>query len=305
MSNTSKTSQNILRGFLFLPLLLIFFSCAGLPTADPTVNPAKTQRESFAEIEAVQPHWQPFVQSIDIFHGKTAKPKFEYWALRLDLSAPDLQIVMKGGADDAADGSTLSAKVSSFVSENGLIAGINATPFNIVSSKEGRPIKNIGIVISGGRQTSPASPRYDALVFYTDGTTAIVSQAAIQSTENIANAIGGFHQILVNGEPAQHTLNMEKRHPRSAAGISANGEYLYLLVIDGRRLNSAGSTEKETALLLLALGSWNGINFDGGGSTALALRGTDGKVRVVNTPIHGGLPGRERAVAGCLGIAEK
>jgi len=56
-------------------------------------------------------------------------------------------------------------------------------------------------------------------------------------------------------------------------------------------------------MILLALGSWNGLNLDGGGSTALALRGADGKVRVVNTPVHSGIPGLERAVAGCLGIA--
>jgi exopolysaccharide biosynthesis protein len=97
-------------------------------------------------------------------------------------------------------------------------------------------------------------------------------------------------------------LELEERHPRSAAGVSANGEYLYLLVVDGRRSGSIGSTEKETALLLRVLGSWDGINFDGGGSSALALRYPDGKVRVVNTPIHNMIPGTERAVAGCVGI---
>jgi len=301
MSNLRKTSQYILRGFLFLSVSLILFSCAALPSSDP----ARTQPESFAAVEAVLPHWQPFEQGVGFFHGKTAKPELEFWALRIELGAPNLQIVIKGGAEDVADGAdlTLSAKVSSFVSANGLTAGINAAPFDIASSKENQPIKNVGIVISDGKQIAPANSRYDALVFFKDGKAAIVNQSAIKSTENIVNAVGGFHHILVNGEPAERTLKRESRDPRSAAGISANGEYLYLLVIDGRRAESVGSTEKETAMLLLALGSWNGLNLDGGGSTALALRGTDGKVRVVNTPVHGGIPGRERAVAGCIGIA--
>jgi exopolysaccharide biosynthesis protein len=97
-------------------------------------------------------------------------------------------------------------------------------------------------------------------------------------------------------------LNLTPRHPRSVAGISSNGRYLYLLVIDGRRLGSIGSTEAETALLLQVLGASEGINFDGGGSTALALLYPDGEVRVVNTPIHDQILGKERAVAGCLGI---
>ncbi|WP_461247563.1 phosphodiester glycosidase family protein, partial [Treponema sp. R6D11] len=63
--------------------------------------------------------------------------------------------------------------------------------------------------------------------------------------------------------------------------------------------------EEETALLLRQLGSWEGINFDGGGSTALAMRFADGKIRVVNTPIHGGIQGQERAVAGCIGVKIK
>jgi len=92
------------------------------------------------------------------------------------------------------------------------------------------------------------------------------------------------------------------RHPRSAAGISSDNKYLYLIVIDGRQIKSIGGTEAETALLLRALGASEAINFDGGGSSALVLRYPNGKVRVVNTPIHGQIPGRERAVAGCLGI---
>ena len=108
--------------------------------------------------------------------------------------------------------------------------------------------------------------------------------------------------ILSDGKISMHTESNNARHPRSAAGISADGKYLYLLVIDGRRLASAGSTEAETALILKQLGAWNGINFDGGGSSALALRFPDGKVRPINTPIHNNIPGLERAVAGCLGV---
>jgi hypothetical protein len=284
----------------FFSVSLFFFSCATRPPSET----ARALAESFAAVEAVLPNWQQVAQGVGFFHGRTAVPEFEFWALKIELDAPELKIVVKGGAEDTAGG-TLSAKVSSFVGANGLTAGINAAPFDIASSKEGQPIKNVGIVISGGKHVSPASSRYDALVFYKDGKAAIVNQAAIKSIVNIENAVGGFYQILKDGEPAERTLTRENREPRSAAGISADGKYLYLLVIDGRRADSGGGTEKETALLLLALGSWNGLNLDGGGSTALALRGADGKVRVVNTPVHGGILGMERAVAGCLGIAAK
>jgi exopolysaccharide biosynthesis protein len=283
--------------FLFIfSLLQILVNCT-------TLSPVSLEKENpavFLSVEAVQPQWQMFSGGIDYFHGKIASPKLEFWALRIEFPMMSDRIVVKSGAMSAER--TLSIKVSSFVLDNGLIAGINTVPFDVSSANEGLPIQNMGVVISEGQLIAPVNPRYDALVFFADGRAAIVNQTAINSTEYIVNAAGGFHKILVNGEPAERTQNREGRHARTAAGISVDSNYLYLLVIDGGRFGSIGSTEKETALLLRSFGSVEGINFDGGGSSALALRYPDGKVRVVNNPVHGGIPGRERAVAGCLGI---
>jgi hypothetical protein len=284
---------------IFFTLIFVFSSCT-------TISPVSLKKETpsvFKTVENTQPQWQIFADGIDYFCGKISSPALEFWALKIDLSAQELDIVVKGGAQ--IDDQTLSIKVSNFARDNDLLAGINAVPFDIVSSKEGRVIQNVGIVISNGKMISRANPNYDALVFYKNGKTAIVNQAAIKSIENIENAVGGFHQILSNGELTQRTHDRKARHPRSAAGISQDGKYLYLVVIDGRRAGSIGATEEETALLLRRFGSWEGINFDGGGSSALAMRFADGKVRTVNTPIHDGIPGRERAVAGCIGIKQR
>jgi len=286
-------------------LLITVFSCK---TTSP--NTTKESLVSFATVETVEPQWQLFADGVDYFHGKIASPQLEFWALRIDLSAPDIRIVVRGGAltsgafaSGADEERTNSTKVSSFVRDNNLLAGINTVPFDVVSARENQPIKNMGLVISDGRLISPVNPNYDTLVFYKNGGAAIVSQKAIGSMENIENAVGGFHQILTAAQAAERTNDLESRHPRSAAGVSANGNFLYLLVIDGRRAGSEGSTEKETALLLRSLGCHDGINLDGGGSSALALRYPNGNIRTANTPVHGGIPGRERAVAGCLGIA--
>jgi exopolysaccharide biosynthesis protein len=287
-----RYSTTALAAATFLSFFILL-SCAS--------NPAGAARESFASVEAVEPQWQPLATDVDFFHGKIIKPRLEIWAVQIDLASPQTRILVKGGASH--DGETiLSAKVSSFVRDNGLIAGINAVPFDIVSAEEGRPITNAGVVISSGRLISPPNPRFDALVLYKDGRLAIVKQEAIGGIEEIESAVGGFYRILISGEPEERTKLLCERHPRSAAGVSADGRRLYLLVIDGRRPASVGATEEETALLLRAIGSYDGLNFDGGGSSALALRINDGAVRVANTPIHNGIPGQERAVAGCIGV---
>jgi exopolysaccharide biosynthesis protein len=209
-----------------------------------------------------------------------------------------------GGDVDETDkaGTFRSVTVSSFVRSRGLLAGINALPFYPSSDREGEPRTNTGLVISDGVMLSPPHTAFDALVFYPDGSAAIVPQSRVKSADGIANAVGGFYRVLEGGCLTERAANGKERHPRSAVGICAGGRYLYLLVIDGRRPGSAGSTEAETAVILKRLGASEGLNFDGGGSSALALRYPDGHIRVANTPVHSGIPGRERAVAGCLGV---
>jgi hypothetical protein len=304
--------------FFFVTAFFTFLSCKTLSPVNGEVKFI-----SASSPETLLPQWASFADDVSgglaYCAGKLSFPQLEFHALRMDLSEPALKVFVAAGnasgggtGRGSAAGVFLSTTISSFVRDNGLLAGINALPFDPVSGRENEPRVNVGIVITDGVMLSPPHPHFDALVFYTDGSVAIIAQPEIQSAENIVNAVGGFRRILEGGEPVPRVLELRDRHPRSAAGISSDGKFLYLLVIDGRRPGSVGGTEKETALLLRSLGAAKGINFDGGGSSALALRYPDGPasggnaiggtVRTVNTPIHGGIPGRERAVAGCLGI---
>lgn len=64
------------------------------------------------------------------------------------------------------------------------------------------------------------------------------------------------------------------RHPRSAIGTSEGGRILWLIAVDGRQPASAGMTLVELADLMRELGITEGLNLDGGGSTALWVAGT-------------------------------
>ncbi|MDR1239239.1 MAG: phosphodiester glycosidase family protein [Treponema sp.] len=294
---------------LVLTVLVPLASCA-------TLSPVNTAPEGgipkAPAPESVRPRWQPFadhlVRGLDYFAGKTARPRLEFRALRVDLHEPALRIVVyAASAPDNAGGTVPGIRVSSFVRRYGLLAGINAAPFDLVSGREGEPLTVAGLIIAEGMLRFPPNPRYGALVFYAGGGAAIRGQGELGGMETIENAVGGFHLLLADGRLSERALRLaagssNPRYPRSAAGLSADGRYLYLLAIDGRRPGSAGATEAETAIILRQLGAAGGLNLDGGGSTAMALRFPDGKVRPVNIPIHGGIPGRERAVASCLGI---
>lgn len=86
---------------------------------------------------------------------------------------------------------------------------------------------------------------------------------------------GGSDSILIN------------RHPRTA--IAFNASYLYFVVCDGRSVSSIGMNMSELgAFCLNRLGAMEGVNLDGGGSSALWVDGV-----IVNKPSDG----TERTVA--------
>jgi hypothetical protein len=79
--------------------------------------------------------------------------------------------------------------------------------------------------------------------------------------------------------PAFYGTFVRARHPRTLAGVRADGRLL-LVTVDGRRRGwSTGMTLPEAARLMLSLGARDALNLGGGGSTTMTIRG-----EVVNRP---------------------
>jgi hypothetical protein len=104
--------------------------------------------------------------------------------------------------------------------------------------------------------------------------------------------IGGWPRILRAGrnvaaqapwDEGTVSSNAEARHPRSAIGFSRDSTMLYLVTVDGRQQASVGMTLVELAEFMLKQGVWDALNFDGGGSTTLIVKGA-----TVNTPSDAG-----------------
>ncbi len=76
---------------------------------------------------------------------------------------------------------------------------------------------------------------------------------------------------------------LHKRHPRTAAGIRADG-VIVLVTVDGRQIaTSVGMTIPELGALMVEFGCVEAINLDGGGSTAMVIKG-----KVANSPSDAG-----------------
>lgn len=110
-------------------------------------------------------------------------------------------------------------------------------------------------------------------------------------------AVGGF-PIARDGADLPG-LDTKALAPRTAAGVSADGRTVWLVVVDGRSDDSVGMTVAELAELVRSFGATDVINLDGGGSSTMVLREHGaGSVTVVNDPSDG----RPRAVANGVGV---
>jgi hypothetical protein len=145
-----------------------------------------------------------------------------------------------------------------------------------------------GAAAWGARRAAGDTVHWQARVLVADG-----SGAEREAQE----AVGGFPALLFGGRDVLGLQIVRRafgdaRHPRTAVGWTADGARLFLVAVDGRSEASDGMTLPELVALFRRLGASDALNLDGGGSTALVVRG-----RLMNTPSD---DDGERAVGNAL-----
>lgn len=122
-------------------------------------------------------------------------------------------------------------------------------------------------------------------------------------------AIGAFHDVgrIPEGVAVREgkvVIEGDEPHGRTAVGASRDGGTLFLLVADGYEPSrSLGLGLRETAERLLEAGALNAVFLDGGGSSTLVARDSDGSPVMLNRPA--GLqqtPGTLRPISVSFGI---
>jgi hypothetical protein len=272
------------RGFLWEPGAFLLLG-AMAQAADPGV-------EAFGQVE-----WRAVFQGVEHASVVLKEPRpMRAQVLRVRLETPGLSMVATPDNGEAP-GETTGQRTTSFLKAQACQAAINAAPFDLVSSLEGKPLDISGLQVSGGKEVSPDNG-YPALLFLKDGRARIQRQPF--PGPDILEAVSGFQIVLWQGKTVATDV---KLHPRTGAGVSADGRTLWLLVVDGRQAGtSEGCTTLEMAAWLKVMGADSGINLDGGGTTTMVVAGKDGKPVLLNRPVHAGIPGMERPSGSHLGV---
>jgi len=151
--------------------------------------------------------------------------------------------------------------------------------------------QNMGGVLSGH---GPA--RAYIIENYSVGDTLRIDLNLPPTAPVLSELVGGGPRLIRNGvqsvEAASSSFTND-RHPRTAVGFNTDSTVVYFFTVDGRQGGySVGMSLYELADYMLEWGIYQGVNLDGGGSTAMVVRG-----EVVSSPSDAG---GERSVANAL-----
>lgn len=195
---------------------------------------------------------------------------------------------------------------------NGMNDFVNSVVINRNAMKDSTQIEGKGklykIVVDNGVVTEIVAPKTVAVIpedgyiitinetikdkilpYYQPGTEVTLKVNTNFGEKLFDTILSGGGTILKNGQIVQEGMIIEpnKRHPRTAVGITDDGKYLISMVVDGRG-TSIGATHQELANYLLEYKAYQAIHMDGGGSSTIAARnGQSNAVEVMNKPSDG------------------
>jgi len=241
-----------------------------------------------------------------------------FHVVEIDLGAPGLELFVTPVSTDG-DPEYRAKTTSRFLADANALVAVNASYFvpfrpgvqggDDFIPRAGEHTDAVGTVIAAGHRVSSASSGLDArvnaiLCVYPSGVSIRLGEVC---GDSVVTAVAAGPLLLADGvsQSFRHAdpRYARRRHPRTSFGVSGDGKIGWFVVVDGRQsTTSEGATLTELTAFYRDLGAADAINLDGGGSTTLAITDLDGHPKVLNSPIHTGVPGRERPVANHLGL---
>lgn len=240
-----------------------------------------------ASIASAADTWTDPYPGIRHLQRDTSNQKID--VLLVDLTHPELR-VRATRSDDRG------MTTSGFAEAYGLAVAINGDFW------QWEGFTTSGLAVADGVQwPGENDSATEGFIAFGADNSAIISAPAevLEAPEAWMKDVVGGRPLVVDGGVAVDPTTCDPHfcalNPRTAVGLTADGDTLILAVIDGRTGIAAGMTSRQVGELMAEIGAETAINFDGGGSTAMYV-GSEGGI--VNVPSEGS----ERVVANHLGV---
>ncbi|WP_240465968.1 MULTISPECIES: phosphodiester glycosidase family protein [Sphingobacterium] len=236
--------------------------------------------------------------------SKTGLAK-KIFVIEADLTNPNIGVEVSTPNNSAQFGMQPMTAQATFEDYEGhkVWAGINADFYNMTNGTPQGIVYKEGVAI----KTTVTDQVNTFFAILKSGKAFVGNQADYaQVKSEIQEAVGGRVTLVADGILQAQTSDVLE--PRTAIGVSQDGTKVFMLVVDGRRFHySNGMSYEELGKCLKALGAYDAINLDGGGSSTYFKRSTAdfsiGRFQLRNWPSDNG--GAERAVANGLLLIAK
>jgi exopolysaccharide biosynthesis protein len=179
------------------------------------------------------------------------------YVARIDLKAPGIAFITTPHSGVL---NTTAETISQFAVDQRVRLAINANFFAPCCNPTAEPKTVIGLLVSRGVVVSPPTSdplQSEAVLAISRENHAVIAQMPDVQLNNVFTAVAGSAIIVKDGEDVSASSPNEgdptNPNPRTVVGLSADGRYLYLAVIDGRVAGySTGTTNGQSAALMLA-----------------------------------------------------
>lgn len=213
------------------------------------------------------------VESTDIHFMDSKGHSIRAFILKADMNKADLKLQPLTPFGSEAFAMQTIPDMLKYVSKDlKVLFGVNSDFFNTSTGEprsilylQGKPIRTI----------IPAERSYFGV--NKNGQLIIGDGLSYEANKSeIYNAVGGHHTLVRDGvRVGQTDVSVE---PRTAVGFTSDN-IVYFVVVDGRRYDySYGINLTDLSEIMLALGSWQSINLDGGGSSTYVINNPLGQV---------------------------
>ena len=292
-------------------------SCSTFLAAIALALPARASETHKAEPFVGVTHYQ-IVQSAESDARPPVLPRpMVVNIIEIDTTAPGIKFEMSPGNGDKP-GEVTRGTTRAYLDRIGAQIGCNVGFYDTKAKYGGLDTDLMHLAASdgdvfskagGGEWVFDVSKEGHPRIAKADGT----DSETIDKGTKVYNAGGGNQPMLHDGEVVTPDNAYTKAlNPHTAVGVSKDKTKVYLVTVDGRQNGySEGMRTDEMAKLMRTYGAWDAINFDGGGSTTLAIDDTDdGKAdsRLLNSPSDNSSPakpGTDRVVANSLAVFAK
>ena len=144
-----------------------------------------------------------------------------------------------------------------------------------------------------------ADYRKNAAPMFAVGDAVVLDINSSVNLDEMETSFGGGGKLLVDGKiTTANSIVATGRQPRTAFGVSKDGNTAIFMVVDGRG-ESIGATHWELGLLMQEYGAYEAMHLDGGGSSTMVAKTVEDKAMTVQNTVS---EGSERKVINAVGI---